>query len=214
MYFFGMKSLILIAITLLLFSCTDSSTTNNQPVHKRVGVSDSNRVANETTNPYSPVDISPMDMTYFPEDYPVEKMTGKTNKLPYARVIYSRPHRQGRKIFGGLLKYGEPWRLGANEATEIELFQPATIQNKRINKGRYILYCIPQERKWTIIFNSNLFTWGLKPDPSKDLFKFDIPVNTSINTLEYFTMEFQKDVGGANLLMAWENEVARLPFQF
>lgn len=205
-YFFG-----LVLITAFL-SC------NNKPIpaakRPKLLPGDSNVLKSNAINPYSPIDISPMDMSYFPDDYPVLKMSNKTTLPPVARVIYSRPHKQGRKIFGTLLKYGEPWRLGANESTEIEFFRDVTIQNKKIPKGEYVLYCIPQPDKWTIIFNGNLFSWGLKPDPTKDLYKFDIPVEIKDQSLEDFTMVFKKTNTGADLLMAWDNVEARLPFQF
>jgi Protein of unknown function (DUF2911) len=155
-----------------------------------------------------------VDISYFPEDYPILRMSGKVSSLPLARVIYSRPHRQGRKIFGTLLKYGEAWRLGANEATEIEFFQQVAIQGKTVKKGRYILYCIPETNKWTIIFNSNLFSWGLKPDPRYDVAKFEASVQPAPSDIEYFTMVFQKTATGADLLMAWDDVTARLPIVF
>src|SRR5690349_12328905 len=34
-------------------------------------------------------------------------------------VVYHRPAVKGRKVWGGLVPYGEVWRLGANEATTI-----------------------------------------------------------------------------------------------
>lgn len=166
------------------------------------------------SNSYVPVDLSPMDISYFPTDYPLLKMSGTAPTLPQARVIYSRPHMQGRTIFGDMVKWGEPWRLGANEATEIEFFSPVTIQNKRINAGRYTLYCIPQPGHWTIVFNSNLYSWGLKPDPSKDLFRFDIPSEKTDIPIEYFTMTFEKTNAGADLVIAWENLSAHLPLRF
>src|ERR1043166_2060726 len=98
-------------------------------------------------NPYEPVDISPMDMSYFPVDYPKLKMTHSINTPPVIRLIYSRPHLQGRRLFIDLLKYGEPWRLGANEATEIEFYKNVIIQNKKISRGRYVLYCIPEAHR-------------------------------------------------------------------
>jgi hypothetical protein len=175
---------------------------------------DSHLLKTDTANPFATVDLSPMDMSYYPSDYPVQKMSGKATGLPVARVIYSRPHRQGRRIFGALLKYGEPWRLGANEATEIEFFQPVSIQNKRIPKGKYIIYAIPQPDKWTIVFNSNLNTWGLKQEPKDDLFRFDIPIQITNKPIEYFSMIFQKAIGGADLVMAWDSVEARLPIHF
>jgi len=167
-----------------------------------------------TVNSYAPVDISPMDMSYYPANYPQLKMGNNTNTAPLARIIYSRPHLQGRKLFQDVLKYGEPWRLGANEATELELYNDASIQDRKIKAGRYVLYCIPQPDKWTIILNSNIDSWGLKPDPSKDIARFVIPVRQTTNHLEYFTMIFEKTNGGADLLMAWDNLEARLPISF
>ena len=133
---------------------------------------------------------------------------------PVMRVIYSRPHRQGRVIFGSLLKYGERWRLGANEATEIELFQNVSIENKKINTGRYIIYCIPYENKWTMILNDDIYTWGLQIDSTKDLMKFDIPIKKTSVNFEYFTMVFQPITNGAELVMAWDDTEARLPINF
>src|SRR5688572_7332262 len=153
-------------------------------------------VPKEMTNPYSPVDVSPMDLSYLPADYP--KMAAGKDVL-IARVIYSRPHKQGRKIFGSLIPFDEPWRLGANEATEIEFFRPAKIQNKYIAKGKYVLYCIPHRDRWTIVFNSNLNSWGLSIDSSKDLHRFDIPIEILKNQhVEYFSMVFRGTSKGAD----------------
>lgn len=165
-------------------------------------------------NPYAPVDLSPMDVAYFPVDYPITKMSDPALPPPKARVIYSRPHKQGRTIFGSLLKYGEPWRLGANEATEIELFQDATIQNKKVARGRYVLYSIPQADTWTIVFNSNVYSWGLKQDTVQEKYRFQIPVERTTVPIEFYTMAFQKTATGADLLMAWDDVVAKLPLSF
>ena len=166
------------------------------------------------SNPYSAIDVSPMDMSYYPADYPKLKMTNSISGPPVMRIIYSRPHLQGRKLFHNLLKYGEPWRLGANEATEIQFYQDVTIQNKKIKAGRYLLYCIPQETAWTIVLNSNVDTWGLKIDSTKDLNRFEIPVTHNNLSLEYLTIVFEKTNQGAILLMAWADIKAELPVNF
>lgn len=205
-----MKSLLALSSLLLLVSCNEAEHTPvaATPPIKR----DSNTIIKrEVANPYAPLDISPMDISYFPNDYPVARMTGKTSEPPVARVIYSRPHRQGRTIFGSLLKYGEPWRLGANEATEIEFFRSVTIQGKTVARGRYILYCIPQEKEWTIVFNDNVFSWGLRQDPKKDAYRFTIPAERKPQVIEYFTMVFQRTQAGADLVIAWEDVAAKLP---
>jgi len=165
-------------------------------------------------SPYNNVDISPMDMSYFPVDYPKLKMTKSITTGPLARVIYSRPHLQRRKLFPDILKHGEPWRLGANEATELQLFVNARIQDKQVPAGRYSMYCIPQAENWTIIINSNIDTWGLQPDSTKDIARFDVPVKKLPWRLEYFSMVFEKSATGAELLMAWDDIETRLPVSF
>lgn len=195
-------------LLLLGFACNDPKPEPQSSPRPKLPSKDSNIVI---TNPYTPVDLSPMDMAWLPVDYP--KLSVKRLQ-PVARVIYSRPHKQGRKIFGNLVKYGERWRLGANEATEIEIFIPVMIQDIKIPKGKYILYCIPEQDRWTIVFNSNLNSWGLNLDPSKDLYRFSIPAQTKKQAVEYFTMVFQATSTGADLIMAWDNVEARLPLQY
>jgi hypothetical protein len=211
-YFSGMKSYLLVLLFPILLSC-QNNTPAAKPSDKTV-LRDAAIPKREAANPYSPVDISPMDIAYFPTNYAVQKMNSEAKTLPVARVIYSRPHRQGRQIFGSIVKWGEPWRLGANEATEIELFQPVTIQNKRVEKGRYILYAVPQQDQWTIIFNNDLYTWGLKFSLAQDNARFAVPAVTKDQMIEYFTMVFEKTSTGADLVMAWEAKEARLPLQF
>jgi hypothetical protein len=200
-------------ILLFILSCTDKKP--NAPVVVNGKGDSSTRVRTENNpNPYSPVDLSPMDMAYFPVEYPKLKMSKVTQAPPLARVVYSRPHLQGRILFKDVLKYGETWRLGANEATEIELFSDATIMGKQIRTGRYILYCIPKENEWTIFFNTNIDTWGLEQDTTQDLASFTVPVTHTKRHVEYFTMVFEKSDSGAQLVMAWDKHEARLPINF
>jgi hypothetical protein len=210
-----MKFLPLTAFLFFIAACNSHEAQEEQLPAAPVTIRhDSDIIKKEVSNPYASIDISPADIAYFPTDYPVRRMQHQSSELPLARIIYSRPHRQNRKIFGALLKYGEPWRLGANEATEIEFFKNATIQGKTVPKGRYVLYTIPQEKEWTIVFNSNVYSWGLKQDPKNDLFRFTIPVAPTPVSIEYFTMVFEPAEGGANLLMAWDEVETRLPITF
>ena len=92
-------------------------------------------VAVQAQTKFPKVDKSPMDMVYFPDAYPHLKIQNKPTEPLIARVIFSRPQKNGRTIFGELLEYGKVWRLGANEATEIEFFQNVKIGNTKIKKG-------------------------------------------------------------------------------
>lgn len=195
-------------VVLLLISCADE----RPPSISSPTVPKKDTIArNKNVNPLASVDLSPLDISYFPVDYPVGKMSGSLTEPPVARVIYSRPHIQGRKIFGNLLQYGQRWRLGANEATEIELFRNVSIQSKPVGKGRYILYCVPYEEKWDIIFNSNIYSWGLHQDSTKDVHRFSVPLTRGPVNIEYFTMVFEESKEGANLVIGWDDIRARLP---
>jgi hypothetical protein len=191
-------------------ACTDK----NEKSHDQAETKPDTAIVHTPTNPYAAIDLSPMDMSYFPVNYSQLKMTHDITTPPIMRVIYSRPHRQGRTIFGNLLKYGQRWRLGANEASEIEFFQNVTIQDKKVNAGRYIIYCIPYQEKWTIILNNDLYTWGLKIDSTKDVMQFDVPAKKAAADFEYFTMVFQPITNGAELVMAWDDTEGRLPINF
>ncbi|RPE13332.1 DUF2911 domain-containing protein [Chitinophaga lutea] len=162
-----------------------------------------------------PVDPSPMDMAYFPVMYPyVCKVKGEPGTL-VARTVFSRPQKKGRPIFGNLVEYGKVWRLGANEATEIEFFRPVTIGGKLVPKGRYTLYAIPNETKWTVILNKQTDIWGsYKYDQALDLLRTDVPVTPSDEELEAFSMVFEKAGYGANLLMGWDKTQVSLPIRW
>jgi hypothetical protein len=212
-----MKKTILLSfsIVLLIFLLSCQNKESKGPDVKKKETDNVTRIKPQTSlNPYSAVDVSPMDMSYFPAEYAKMKMAKTISTPPLARVIYSRPHLEGRHIFKEVLKYGEPWRLGANEATELELFTDVTIERTKIKKGRYSIYCIPQPDKWEIIINTTTDTWGLQPDSSKDLAAFEVPVKQTDNQVEYFTIVFEKIESGANLLMAWDNIEVRLPLTF
>ena len=162
-----------------------------------------------------PLDKSPMDMAYYPNNYPVQKIQDKVTEPLVARIIYSRPQRAGRAIFGGLVKYGEVWRMGANEATEIEFFKHVRIGDKKIPKGRYTLYTIANESNWTIILNKETDTWGsFKYDAKKDVVQTTVPVQKTDAPVENLTMVFEKTGTGCNLVIAWETVKVALPISF
>jgi hypothetical protein len=151
------------------------------------------------------IDKSPMDMSYFPANYPVLKVQDKLTGPLIARVIYSRPKKEGRPIFGGLVEYGKVWRLGANEATEIEFFKTVKINGKKISKGRYTLYAIVNENTWTLILNKDTDTWGhFKYDAKKDVVRIEVPVQKTKEAAESLGMSFEKSAAGINLVIGWD----------
>jgi len=159
-----------------------------------------------------PLDKSPLDVCYFPENFPMLKIQGKAAGPLLARLIYSRPSKGDRIVFGELIAYGKLWRLGANEATEIEFFQNVKIGSYKLKKGRYTVYTIPEANKWTVIFNKENDTWGsFGYDPKKDVAKITVPVQTITDSVEIFTISLDKISSGFNMNISWDNTKVNLP---
>ena len=164
------------------------------------------------SNKLPEVDKSPMDISYYPNNYPILKIQNKAAEPVVARILYSRPQKQGRKIFGELVEYGKVWRLGANEATEIEFYKDVKIGGKKVAKGRYTLYAIASENVWTMILNKDTDTWGaFKYDSKKDVLRTDVVVQKTDEVVESMSMFFERSPSGISLIMAWEQVKASLP---
>ena len=161
---------------------------------------------------YPPLDKSPMDVSYYPVNYPILKIQDRATEPLLARVVYSRPQKSGRVVFGELVEYGKVWRLGANEATEIEFFRDVKIGGKKIKKGRYTIYAVVNPDKWTVILNSDTDTWGaFKYDAKKDVVRVDVPVQKNGEVLEALAMSFERNNGGFNMVAAWDDVMIKLP---
>jgi tetratricopeptide (TPR) repeat protein len=75
--------------------------------------------------------------------------------LTDVEVDYSRPNKNGREIFGGLVPYGKLWRTGANAVTKIKFSRAVTLGGKEIPAGEYALFTIPTANEWTIILSQD-----------------------------------------------------------
>ncbi|HEV3208051.1 MAG TPA: DUF2911 domain-containing protein [Terriglobales bacterium] len=75
-------------------------------------------------------------------------------------INYHRPMVNKRKVWGGLVPYGQVWRAGANENTTIRFSDPVTIEGKPLAAGAYGLHMIPGENEWVVIFSKNSTSWG------------------------------------------------------
>ena len=75
-------------------------------------------------------------------------------------INYHRPLVKGRKVWGGLVPYGQVWRAGANENTTITFTDPVTIEGHALPKGTYGLHMLPTENEWTVIFSKTSTAWG------------------------------------------------------
>lgn len=159
------------------------------------------------------IDKSPLDLAYYPANYPVLKIQGKATEPLVARVIYSRPLKNDRVVFGELVEWNKVWRMGANEATEVEFFRDVKVGNQKLQKGKYTIYAIPEPQQWTVIFNKDTDTWGaFKYDEKKDVARITLPVQQLPTPVDAFSIMFEKaDANTINLDVAWDSSMVAIP---
>jgi len=134
----------------------------------------------------------------------------------YVKITYGRPHKRERDVFGTeLAPYGEVWRTGANEATEITVTKDMKLAGKKLQAGTYTLFTIPNQNRWTIILNEELGQWGAyNYNAEKDILRFDVPVKKIETIYEPFTIEFEQNATSTNLLMMWDDVQVSIPIEF
>jgi hypothetical protein len=104
-------------------------------------------------------------------------------------INYSQPSVKGRKIWGGLVPYGEVWRTGANESSTFEVSADVTVQGKTLPKGKYALFTIPGEKEWTIIFNKTIAWGAYSYKPSEDVLRVTAVPAAAAKAFEQFTIQ-------------------------
>jgi hypothetical protein len=137
------------------------------------------------------------------------------HKDAYVKIVYSQPQKRDREVFGKLVPFGQVWRLGANEATEMTVTKDILINAVLLKAGSYSLFAIPNQDKWTFIINSDLGIWGAyNYNPKLDVLRFDVPVKQNSAVAEAFTMVFDQKNELANLLITWDKLRLEIPFKF
>lgn len=164
---------------------------------------------------WADIDKSPLDMVYYPANVAWRNYLSGDDRTqrPKMRIVYSRPSKKGREIFGNLVPYGEEWRLGANEATELTLYNAVDIGGNTIERGTYTLSAVPQEDHWMINISTQRNIWGAaKRDAEQTVASVKIMTENLATPNENFSMTFQRiDDEMAHLVMEWDNTRARLP---
>lgn len=129
-------------------------------------------------------------------------------------MVYGRPHKNDRKIFGELVPYGQVWRTGANESTEITTTREIEIGGKRLPARTYALYSIPGEKSWTIILNNDLGQWGsYRYQESLDMLRFDVKPEKSDKIYEPFTILLQGNGNDVTMSLIWDDTRVNIPIK-
>ena len=164
---------------------------------------------------FSDLDKSPMDAAHYPrraayKNYLPDDAPDRRQQI---KVLYCRPQKNNREIFGELVPWGKDWRLGANEATEVTFFQPVEIDGTYIPAGAYTMFAQPYPQQWIIKISEERFIGGANNrDINKDIVAVSVPTSSVADVREFFTIGFQKvDDHNANMIFEWDQTRATLP---
>ena len=148
----------------------------------------------------------------------------------YLTLSYSRPYLRGRdNIFGAgedfLVPYGEVWRTGANESTEITVTGDVKVAGQTLPAGTYAVLTTPGADEWKIHFNSRLGLWGTmgrNPETGnfEPMYKMDedvltvtVPAGAAEETVDQFTIAFEKAESGVHMVLSWADTEVRVPIE-
>lgn len=138
--------------------------------------------------------------------------------LSEVKLSYARPSAKGRKIFGGLVPFGEIWRTGANASTKLTFAEDVKVAGNPLKAGTYALYTIPGEKEWTMIIHSNLELRALAGDVYKqadDVFRFAAKPSATGEFVETFTISFVNlTANSVDVELRWENTKVSFPVEF
>jgi len=142
----------------------------------------------------------------------VTYINGDTN----LEVFYNRPYKKGRVIFGNLVPYDVTWRTGANEATTFETNVDLIIAGNVLPQGKYTLWTVPGASHWEVIFNDKMYIWGVDSNgasrnPDKDVIIAKVPVQSTAETVEQFTIAFDEIGGQIYLSLTWDTTTVAVP---
>jgi hypothetical protein len=129
---------------------------------------------------------------------------GNRVTLVYGRPYSKDPHSsEVRKIWGGLVPYGQPWRTGADEATLFITQKPIVLGGTPIPAGAYTLFTLPNEDGTAkLIVSKQIGQWGTQYDEKQDFARVDLKKEALDKPVDQFTMALTKQ---GELKMMWEN---------
>ena len=132
---------------------------------------------------FQKLDKVPHDISYYRESMITP---------PLVKVLYGRPRKKGKQVFGKTVAYNKLWRTGANEATEVKFYEDVVFGNVKVAAGTYVLYTIPDVNEWEVILSSNLDVLGaFQYDPVFDVARVKI-ASSKGEELEAFSISFRE----------------------
>ncbi len=151
----------------------------------------------------------------------VSAVIGDRNTGNRVTVIYGRPYTKDpnsgapRTIWGGLVPWGEAYRLGADEATLLITEQPIVIQGVTVPAGAHMLYMVPsQGGSSKLAISTNVGGWGEPVDETHDMARVDLKMNVLEKPVDQLTIAIEKmPEGGGALKISWESTQFSVSFK-
>ncbi|MFD2517974.1 DUF2911 domain-containing protein [Salinimicrobium flavum] len=152
--------------------------------------------------------------SYSPEDTVTYQKDGLS-----LEVFYNRPYKKDRQIFGGLVPFDQVWRTGANEATTFTTTKDILVDGSLLPEGKYTLWTIPMEDTWKVIFNSEMYPWGITANEvpfrvaDYDVLTIEVDVTPLDEVVEQFTISFTEAYNFVMLNLAWDKTMISIPIK-
>ena len=149
-----------------------------------------------------------------------KETVGYSSENTSFEVVYSRPYKKGRLIFGSqeegaLVPFGKYWRTGANAATTFETSSEISFNGEPLKAGKYALFTFPYEDSWSVALSSesDVFFAISQPDPKLDVLQTSVDVKYLETPLEQFTIEFSKDSTYVKMSLMWDKTSVSIPLE-
>ncbi|MFB0902796.1 MAG: DUF2911 domain-containing protein [Nonlabens sp.] len=193
-----MKYTIILLSLVLMSACKETS--------KKEDLAQDNQVTQQETTKAEPVKKKPLS-----PHTSAMAMIGDA----HIHFDYSSPGVRNRIVFGGLLPYDVVWQAGAHQATWMETNKNISIAGKELKAGKYGFFVIPNEKEWTLIFNSNWDQHGKDEyDEKEDVLRFAITPKTNEDSQEHLEYKVTKNSDNSGIItLSWEKISVEFPFE-
>jgi hypothetical protein len=193
-----MKYTIILLSLVLMSACKETS--------KKEDLAQDNQVTQQETTKAEPVKKKPLS-----PHTSAMAMIGDA----HIHFDYSSPGVRNRIVFGGLLPYDVVWQAGAHQATWMETNKDLSIAGKDLKAGKYGFFVIPNEKEWTLIFNSNWDQHGKDEyDEKEDVLRFKITPKTAEAIQEHLEYKVTKTSDSSGIIaLSWEKINIEFPFE-
>ena len=172
-------------------------------------------VSNAQELKFNDLDASPMDAAHYPRRAAFQNYLSDDDpdRAQQIKVLYCRPNKKGRVIFGELVPWGQDWRLGANEATEVTFYQSVEIGRTFVPAGTYTMFAQVYPDQWIIKISKERFIGGAaNRDITQDIVAVSVPTMSVPDVRESFVIGFQKvDDSHVDMIFEWDQTRAALP---